>query len=254
MSEMMKVEADEPGGFSLEPPIPATFTSDLEETQDNKDLMLPLHQMLVIKEVPHDWTPSLGQQDPDNPHIKEEEEELWISQEEEQLTVKIEDEEKPQSSVIYRNKTEDKMEAAALTTWSVEQMETESNGEECEGPEPDWNQVPVDSFRENKIKVKLGTRGKRAKFSKRTAQAGVHVREELFGCSVCGKGFKNKTSVKIHMMIHTGKRTQYCGFVGKGLLESAVFRHICDSTPERNHLHVTIVVKRFTQRTFLRLM
>lgn len=35
--EMMKVEAEVPG-FSLETPIPAASTSDLEETQDGKNL------------------------------------------------------------------------------------------------------------------------------------------------------------------------------------------------------------------------
>lgn len=36
MPEMMKAEADEPGG--LEPSIPAASTSQLEETKDSKDL------------------------------------------------------------------------------------------------------------------------------------------------------------------------------------------------------------------------
>ncbi|XP_043958759.1 uncharacterized protein LOC122823329 isoform X2 [Gambusia affinis] len=265
MTERMKVEADEPGGFSLEPPVPAGSTSELEERQDNKGLIrqmlvikevpwtssldqedpepphmkeeeeeqwisqeeeqlsvkmedkeklqlpeqqqiktednratetsptcsvgqmekepdrgdcgrpepdmnldsacssrkskmtihrrvLPLHQMLLIKEVPHDWNPSLGQQDPD-PLIKEEEEELWVSEEEEELTVKTEDEEKPQLSELYHNKTEDNMEAAALTTWSVEQMKTECDGEDCGGPEPDRNTYSEDSSQESKMAV-----------------------------------------------------------------------------------------------------
>ncbi|MEQ2300816.1 hypothetical protein AMECASPLE_029780 [Ameca splendens] len=90
---MLKVESDDHGGLCLEPPIPAASTSELQQTQDSKDL---IHQMLVIKVVPHDWSPSLNQQDPELPHIKEEEEELWISHEREQLTVKNENEEKPQ--------------------------------------------------------------------------------------------------------------------------------------------------------------
>ncbi|XP_043959467.1 uncharacterized protein LOC122823667 isoform X3 [Gambusia affinis] len=125
MTEMMKVEADEPGGFSSDPHIPAASTSEPEEeTQDSKDLMFPLHQMLVVKaEVPRDWNSSLDQQDPERPHIKEEEEEQCISHKEMHLTVKSEDEEKTELSERHQIKTEDRR--------SAEQLETQ--------PEPDWN-------------------------------------------------------------------------------------------------------------------
>ncbi|XP_070849989.1 zinc finger protein 260-like [Chaetodon trifascialis] len=88
-----------------------------------------------------DWSPRLDQEDPaELPHIKEEQEELWSSQEGEQLpgpeeaditksTVppvpvksEEEDEEKPQSSQLHQRHTED--------------MKTESDGEDCGGPEP----------------------------------------------------------------------------------------------------------------------
>ncbi|XP_035998166.1 uncharacterized protein LOC105925039 isoform X2 [Fundulus heteroclitus] len=74
MSEMMKVEAEEPGGLSLVSSIPAASSSDLELTQDDKDL---IRQMLVIREVSPDWSPSSDQENPEPPHVKEEEEELW---------------------------------------------------------------------------------------------------------------------------------------------------------------------------------
>ncbi|MED6240038.1 hypothetical protein ATANTOWER_015147 [Ataeniobius toweri] len=150
MSEMMKVEAEDSGGLSLEPLIPAASTSELDQTQDSKDL---IHQMLVIKVVPHDWSPSLDQQDPEPPHVKEEDEELWISQEEEQLSVKNEDEEKPRLSELHQVETENKRETEAPTSSSVIQMERESDGQSCGGLESDKNPDPVCSSHLSKMMV-----------------------------------------------------------------------------------------------------
>ncbi|KAL3065008.1 hypothetical protein OYC64_001114 [Pagothenia borchgrevinki] len=87
-----------------------------------------------------------NQEDPEPPpHIKDEQEELWISQEGEQLQgleeaditkstftsvpVKSEDdEEKPQSSQLHQRQTE--------------HLETEADGEDCGGPEPARNSDP----------------------------------------------------------------------------------------------------------------
>ncbi|XP_037651711.1 gastrula zinc finger protein XlCGF57.1-like isoform X1 [Sebastes umbrosus] len=108
-----------------------------------------VQQLLVSRaEVPpeqQEWSSSLDQEDPEPPHIKEEQEDLWTSQEGEQLqgleeadikfpfspvSVKSEedDEEKPQSSQLHERQTE--------------QMETEADGEDCGGPEPARNSDP----------------------------------------------------------------------------------------------------------------
>ncbi|XP_030287088.1 zinc finger protein GLI4-like [Sparus aurata] len=85
-----------------------------------------------------EWSSSLDQQDPEPPHIKDEQEELWTNQEEADITeftftlvpVKHEDddEEKPQSSQLHQRQTE--------------QMETEADGQDCGGPEPARNSFP----------------------------------------------------------------------------------------------------------------
>ncbi|KAK5615298.1 hypothetical protein CRENBAI_003282 [Crenichthys baileyi] len=96
MSEMMKVEADEPRAFRLVPLIPAAETSELEQKQYSKDLNK--QQLLAVKEEVLDlWSSNLDQQNPELLQIKKEEEEL----EGEQLTVKIEHEEKPQLSELH---------------------------------------------------------------------------------------------------------------------------------------------------------
>ncbi|XP_074469087.1 uncharacterized protein LOC141754120 isoform X2 [Sebastes fasciatus] len=111
-----------------------------------------IQQLLVVKEdvLPEqrEWSFSLIQEDPESQHIKEEQEELWTSQEGEQLQgledaditypvpVKSEDDkEEPQSSQFHQRQTE--------------QMETETDGEDYGGPEPetDHSEVPVSDSR-----------------------------------------------------------------------------------------------------------
>ncbi|XP_038581226.1 gastrula zinc finger protein XlCGF57.1-like [Micropterus salmoides] len=114
-----------------------------------------VQQLVVSKEeVPPEqqqWSPRLDQEDPpETPHIKEEQEELRTSQEGEQLPgleeadiiaftftpvpVKSEedDEEKPQSSQLHQ--TEENRDA--------EHLKTETDGEDCGGPEPARNFNP----------------------------------------------------------------------------------------------------------------
>ncbi|XP_078112507.1 uncharacterized protein LOC144521776 isoform X4 [Sander vitreus] len=111
-----------------------------------------IQQLLVVKaEVPpeqKEWSSSLNQEDPEPPHIKEEQEELWTSQEGEQLqgleeadikfpftSVPVkseEDEEKAQSSQLHESQTEENREAER----------TEADGENCGEPEPARNSDP----------------------------------------------------------------------------------------------------------------
>ncbi|XP_071355557.1 zinc finger protein 26-like isoform X2 [Trachinotus anak] len=100
-------------------------------------------------------------EDPDPPHIKEEQEELWSSQEGEQLQgleeadftkftftpvpVKSEDdddEEKPQSSQLHQSQAEENREAEPPASSSAEHRQTGADGEDCGGPGPDRNSGP----------------------------------------------------------------------------------------------------------------
>ncbi|XP_035859520.1 zinc finger protein 583-like isoform X5 [Sander lucioperca] len=121
----------------------------------NNTYMSEIHhvqQLSVVKaEVPpeqQEWSSSLDQEDPEPPHIKEEQEKLWTSQEGEQrqgleeadikfqftsVPVKSEeDEEKAQSSQLHESHTEENREAER----------TEADGEDCGGPEPARNSDP----------------------------------------------------------------------------------------------------------------
>ncbi|XP_068589581.1 gastrula zinc finger protein XlCGF26.1-like [Cebidichthys violaceus] len=207
-----------------------------------------VQQLLVVKEeVPpeqQDWSSSLDQEDPEPPHIKEDQEELWTSQEREQLQgleeadikfsftpVKSEDdEEKPQSSHLHQRQTE--------------QMETEADGEDCGGPEPDRNSDPDRHFQ-------LSSSDKASQCNKqqtddsvdwketREPQSGLNslnnevsvsdsrcsAGEKPFRCSECGKRFGKGRCLKRHMIIHTGERPFSCSLCSKRFIQKV---HLAD--------------------------
>ncbi|KAE8283838.1 hypothetical protein D5F01_LYC17164 [Larimichthys crocea] len=119
-----------------------------------------VQQVLIVKEeVPPDWSSSLDQENPEPLHIKNEQEELWISQQGEQLngleeadinrfpfsaaSVKSEDdEEKPQLSLLHQSQTEDKRDGEPRASSSAMEVKTESDAEDCGGSEPARNPDP----------------------------------------------------------------------------------------------------------------
>ncbi|XP_031694988.1 zinc finger protein 594-like [Anarrhichthys ocellatus] len=188
-----------------------------------------VQQLLVVKEeVPpeqQEWSSSLDQEDPEPPHIKEEQEELWTSQEGEQLQgleeadikftftpVKSEDDEEEAQSSLHQRQTE--------------QMETEGDGEDCGGPEPDRNSDPDRHFQ-------LSSSDKASQCNKqetddwketREPQSGLNslnnefsvggsrcsAGEKPFRCSECGKRFGKGRCLKRRMIIHIGERPFSC--------------------------------------------
>ncbi|XP_037651258.1 zinc finger protein 235-like [Sebastes umbrosus] len=202
-----------------------------------------VQQLLVVKEeVPpeqQEWSSSLDQEDPEPPHIKEEQEELWTSQEGEQLQgleeaditkfpftpvpVKSEDdEEKPQSSQLHQRQTE--------------QMETEADGEDCGGPEPARNSDPdrhLQSDSDDKtgdisiaeIEVSCDeweeTREPQSGLNSQdkkelpVSDPGCNSHEKPFSCSVCGKKFTKKGFLKTHIRTHAGEKPFSCSVCGK---------------------------------------
>nr|XP_033465098.1 zinc finger protein 25-like [Epinephelus lanceolatus] len=196
---------------------------------------------------------SVDQEDPEPPHIKGEQEELWISQEGEQLQgleegditkftstpvpVKSEDdEEKPQSSQLHQRHTE--------------QMETEAEGEDCVGAEPARNSDP-DTHLQSETDDKTGessepetddsddwteTREPQSglKCLKNFPVSDLIVCEKRFSCSECGKRFGRSEHLKIHMRSHTGEKPFSCSECGKRFGHSGnMKKHMKSHTGEK---------------------
>ncbi|XP_033933544.1 zinc finger and SCAN domain-containing protein 31-like [Pseudochaenichthys georgianus] len=195
-----------------------------------------VQQLVVVKEeVPTDqqeWSSSLDQEDPEPPpHIKEEQEELWISQEGEQLQgleeaditkstftpvpVKSEDvEEKPQSSQLHQRQTE--------------HLETEADGEDCGGPEPARSSDPERHLQPETEDNPGGSSEPGTEVSadsKKTREPGSNSQrnkqdpvsdsrrrtgKKHFRCSQCAKGFGRKSSLNRHIILHTGEKPFTC--------------------------------------------
>ncbi|XP_069544089.1 zinc finger protein 721-like [Brachyistius frenatus] len=231
-------------------------TMAVAQPSERENTVLPpdVQQLVVIKEeVPHEWSPSLDQQDPELLHIKEEEEELWSSQEEEQLhgpeeditrfpftavPVKSEDdEEKPQSSHLHQRRTEDDGETT---------VKTESDGEDCGGPEPARNTHPNSPLLthtdgkvfETDVSVDDDDEEWQEPFSdcgsetedndgdwkeSGTPESGGNsdVAKNNFSCSECGKQFIYKRSFQKHVTRHSGRSSSSCS-VNKKIVDSQI--------------------------------
>ncbi|XP_078123369.1 uncharacterized protein LOC144528569 [Sander vitreus] len=124
------------------------FTSVPVKSEDDEEK--DVQQLSVVKdEVPpeqQECSSSVDQQEPEPPHIKEEQEELWSSQEGEQLQgleeadiIKF-----PFTPVPVKSEDdEDKAQSSQLHQRQTQHMEPEADGEDCGGPEPARNSHPL---------------------------------------------------------------------------------------------------------------
>ncbi|XP_029932545.1 zinc finger protein 879-like isoform X2 [Myripristis murdjan] len=218
-------------------------------------------QLLVSKEEKQEWRPSVDQEQPEPPHVKEEQQELWASQEAEQLqdikvpftdvTVKSEDEEEAGPSQLHQSQTEESREAEPPASSSTVKMETEAAGEE-----PAENVDPAADFQPacNGQLLSSHSSDSEADGSEDDMEDTVNKNTRLkqWKCHVCGSSFKERQMLDMHMVIHNREKTFSCPFCGKGFSNNSNFnRHIRVHTGEKP-FSCSVCHKRFSDKTYIK--
>ncbi|XP_037622314.1 zinc finger and SCAN domain-containing protein 22-like [Sebastes umbrosus] len=242
-----------------------------------------VQQLLVVnEEVPpeqQEWSPSLDQEDPEPPHIKEEQEELWTSQEGEQLQwleeadinfpftsipVKSEedDEKKAQSSQLHESQSEENGEAER----------TEAEGDDCGGPEPARNSDPdsplqpaahdktshysepeTDDSRDwEETEKPQSALNPLQNNEVSVSDLECNTAKTSVSSSECARKFGHKVHLQKHTGVQTGVKPFSCSVCCKRFSQKEhLGRHLLIHTGEKP-FSCSVCSKRFTQKEHLR--
>ncbi|XP_054628182.1 zinc finger protein 771-like [Dunckerocampus dactyliophorus] len=191
------------------PPTGVSVTEDQEDKPPESSCLLhpsDVQQMIDRQEQLQGGSSILKQP----PHVKEEEQELWISQEEEETDPT----ELPLTGVSVKTEGhEDKL----LAPLSVGDDVTSHYPED---EDRDHTQVAVSSDTGGEGDVRTHADNKHSEFcEKKTGK-------NRFACSVCAKSFFFKSRLTEHMRKHTGQKPFSCSFCGRTFASrSALMQH-----------------------------
>uniref|UniRef100_A0A667Y0R9 C2H2-type domain-containing protein n=1 Tax=Myripristis murdjan TaxID=586833 RepID=A0A667Y0R9_9TELE len=168
------------------------------------------------------------------PHIKEEQEELCTNQQGEQL----QDITKLPFTAVPAQSEDDEEEAqwSRDACCSTGQMEAEDGGEErARNPEPSSEAETEDSDDwDETSEVQSGSNPLSDVPLSHDSPDTKNTGKSTFPCSLCGKGFTQKGSLKRHMRIHTGEKPFVCSLCGKGFIQKgSLKRHMRIHTGEK---------------------
>ncbi|XP_054645763.1 zinc finger protein OZF-like [Dunckerocampus dactyliophorus] len=207
------------------------------------------------KEVPceqQEWSSRLGQEEPESPHIKEEDDEVWTGHDAVQLQgleeasitkftytgISVKSEDEAPSSQLHRSQRERNRGAGPLT----QHMTTGDDEEHCGGPRANRNLAPLchsypdmDNMMSHSSAMDHSGEDKEPLENNKDSKGDMrpHSDNKQFDCSECGKTFGWKQCLNRHMSIHTGEKPFACAFCTKTFsLKSHMKRHMRVHTGE----------------------
>ncbi|XP_072769789.1 uncharacterized protein [Nerophis lumbriciformis] len=167
--------------------------------------------------------------EPQDPHIKEEEEEHSISQEEKHIEEleKVDVPKMPLTGVTVKSEDEFKGDDKD-SKGDIKTCDTDRTHFQCSHCDKTFN------HRKN---------------MKRHMK--IHSPEKHISCSICCKSFTQNAYLKRHMKIHSGEKDFSCSICSKGFTQRDLKIHMRTHTGEK-HISCSICGKSFTHNTYLK--